>query len=87
MSNENGERFYPPALSTGGLINLPTGGSGSDGPWRLDTHFLESAFFSGSESLTIYITGVEWIGMEWMGADTILLDEPLMIRIKLNKSM
>ena len=84
MENENGERFYPPAHSTGGLINLPTGDTGHehDGPWRMETHFLESAFFSGSESLAIYITGVEWIGMEWMGADTILLDEPIVIRVK-----
>jgi len=92
MENETGKRFYPPALSSGGLINLPTGNSGygssgfggteEDGPWRLDTHFLESAFFSESKSLTIYITGVEWIGMQWMGADTILLDEPVIIKIK-----
>jgi len=30
----------------------------------------------------LYITGVEWIGMEWMGADTILLDEPVVIKVK-----
>ena len=82
MENENGELFYPPALSTGGLINLPMGGTDNDGPWRLDTHFLESAFFSKCERLTIYITGIEWIGMEWMGTDTILLDEPIIIKIK-----
>ena len=82
MENEKGDRFYPPTLETGGLINLPTGGSGNDGPRRLETHFLESAFFAGSESLTIYITGVEWIGMQWMSSDTIILEEPIIIQVR-----
>jgi len=82
MINERGERFDPPALGAGGLINLPTGGSGDDGPWRLGTHFLETAFFTESESLTLVITGVEWIGMELFGPDTIWLEEPIEIRVK-----
>ncbi|MDR2570873.1 MAG: DUF4179 domain-containing protein [Oscillospiraceae bacterium] len=89
MINERGEQFNPPTLESGGLINLPAGGVGFDGslelydgPWRLEDHFLETAFFAQSESLTLVITGVEWIGMEWFGADTIQLDEPILIRVK-----
>ena len=82
MESENGKRFYPPDPGTGGLINMPVGGTGNDGPWRMGTHFLESAFFSENDSLTIFIIGVEWMGMEWMGPDTIILEEPIEIRIR-----
>jgi hypothetical protein len=83
MENERGERFGPPAPESGGIINLPAGGDGADGPWRLEDHFLETAFFSESESLTLVITGVEWIGMDWMGPDTVQLEEPIKIRVKI----
>ena len=82
MINDRGERFDPPTSETGGLINLPAGGAGNDGPWRLGDHFLETAFFSESESLTLVITGVEWIGMKWMGPDSIQLDTLIEIRVK-----
>jgi len=66
------------------LDNLPAGGGvdDPDDPWRLEVHYLETAFFSGSESLTLVITGVEWIGMEWFGPDATQLDEPIVIRVK-----
>jgi len=81
MVNEWGERFDPPAPEAG-LINLPAGGDGREGPWRMEDHFLETAFFTESEHLTLVITGVEWIGMEWMGTDTVPLETPLEIRIR-----
>jgi len=80
--NEHGRQFNPPAIASGGIVCLPIGGSGDDGPWRMGPHFLETAFFSESESLTLVITGVEWIGMEWFGPDTIWLEEPIEIRVK-----
>jgi len=88
MINERGERFYPPSLESGGLINLPTGGTGDDddGPWRMEDHFLETAFFSESESLTLVITAVEWKDKLWIGegvgAGIIHLDEPIEIPVK-----
>jgi hypothetical protein len=54
FEDENGQRFYPP---TGAAVaNLLA----EDSP-MLETHYLESAFFAGSESLTMFIDQVEWL--------------------------
>jgi hypothetical protein len=82
MVNQRGEQFNQP--TTGELVNLPAGGSGFDGPWRIEDHFLETAFFAENESLTLVITGVEWLVDEWSGLrmDMIQLDEPIIIQVK-----
>jgi len=90
MINEHGVRFDPPHPRTG-LVNMPAGGYYYEddiddaiwmGPWRIEDHFLETAFFTESESLTLVITGVEWNGMQWFGPHPILLDEPIEITVK-----
>ena len=82
MINERGERFNQP--TNGELVNLPAGGTGFDGPWRIEDHFLETTFFTENESLTLVITGVEWLVDEWSGlrADMIQLVEPIIIQVK-----
>jgi hypothetical protein len=81
MINERGEQFNP---RTAGYVSLPAGGTGYDGPWRIEDHFLETAFFTENENLSLVITGVEWLVDEWSGlrADVIHLDEPIIIQVK-----
>jgi len=56
MENEHGERFYPP-YERGLVTNLRAGWD----TMAVDTHFLESAYFAESESLTIVIEEVIWL--------------------------
>ena len=77
MKNERGERFDPPKPESFDLINLPAGGADFDGPWRLEDHFLNTAFFSESESLVIVI-----LGAEWLDSETTMLEEPIEIRMR-----
>ena len=54
FEDENGKRFYPPDGSQ--TKNLP-----AENYMMLGTHYLESAYFSGSKSLTMFIEEVEWL--------------------------
>jgi len=79
MENEDGERFNPPAPGCFTLRNLPAGATGydEDGPWRIEDHFIDSAFFAESESLVIVI-----LGAVWMNSETTMLEEPIEIQVK-----
>lgn len=56
MVNESNKRFNP---ISGGI----TATGAVDSP-MMKSHRLESSFFSNSEELTLYITGVEWLDKE-----------------------
>jgi len=56
LENERGERFYPPHRR--GIIANPRAGWDT---MAVETHFLEGAFFSESETLYMVIDEVQWL--------------------------
>ena len=57
LENEHGERFYPPPNTRGRIVNISARGD----TMAVETHFLESAFFTESETLYMVIEEVMWL--------------------------